>query len=164
MGCWRDLVHRRTWLRINSAIRKHDWGIALLRAAKFKWPWWAVRSEMVKEAEDRRAEEEGAISSCDVTYSVHRAQCRESPAMIHRDSPLASLNPLQIALLLPQHLSLCANSVAIGGTAAKRGWVVERNVFLINHRGAFKISVRCSGEYFFLRSLREHLKHTQLDC
>lgn len=43
----------------------------------------------------------------------HTIQQRKSLAMIQCKSPLATLNPLQIALLPPQH-SVCAYSVSIG--------------------------------------------------
>lgn len=79
--------------------------------------------------------------------------------MILCKSPLATLNPLQIALLSPQHC-VCAYFVSIGSILRWRQ-AVYRNVFVINHKVAFKIRVQCGCRYFF--SLK-NLKCTQLDC
>lgn len=168
MGRWRRGFCLRSWLRINNAIKKHDYEIGLLNMPKFTklWPWcvafreerWRKRMEawmgnfLMSTFND--------VSSTTTTndYILLYTQLEEA-AVIHCESPQATPNCSCATSALS--IWVCANSYSIGSTTAKRRWEVYRNVFLINHKRAFKISVQCGGEYFFLHSLREHLKHTR---
>lgn len=138
-GLLKTVSRLKSWLRINSAIRRCDCRICLLNVQL--WPWCDAFTDS--------KEEEGGEGGIFVapytnTPSTHTFTHSSVKTIFTNDSLWVSTghsghfkstpNCTPATAALSEWV--CACSVSIGSVKCRH--VVWRNVFLINHKGAFK--------------------------
>lgn len=129
-GLLKTLSCLRSWLRINSAIKKRDCRIGLLNVPKFNCDLDALHSETCERGRRRQeVRKNGAISSCGDLTKFH--------ILIHTVPKTSSSNdwlwistghfksaPNCFPATSAMNVRVCANPVSIGSEAVKWRWVV----------------------------------------
>lgn len=133
---------RSSWLRLSDAIKKHHCGIGLSNVPKFNCDLDALHSERWREAEDGTKER--------LVFSRPHLMMFAAPKHIlwHTIWWLYSNDPLRISnghfKSTPNRspaTSVCPYSVSVLFKAAEWSWTGQRSGFLMNHKGAFRITV-----------------------